>query len=156
MALSMVVLLVPVFLLVAFYRFLGNDAPPTVDTAEVYGSVERAGQFDLLRPTELPKGWRIASATYTDGILRLGVTAPDDGAMQIVQSAKPAATLLPQIVGASAAPGETVLLNGASWQRYDDGRPGERALVQSTPERTVIVVGRATTGQLQLLATSLR
>jgi hypothetical protein len=156
MALSMLVLLVPVFLLVGFYRYLGHEDPPAADTTEVYGSVQRAGQFTALRPTDLPPGWRIASATFNDGVLRLGVTAPSDGAMQLVQSAQPAATLVPSIIGPAGTPGAPVSINGTDWQRHDDGRPGERALIQSTPGRTVIIFGHATDSQLQRLASSLR
>jgi Protein of unknown function (DUF4245) len=156
MALSMIVLLVPVFLLVVFYRFLGNEAPPVVDTTEVYAAVQRADQFAPLKPEGLPSGWHITSATFTDGVLRLGVTAPDDGAMQLVESAKPTSVLVADIVGKSARPGGTVTVNGTSWQRYAEGRPGEHALVQTTEHRTVIVLGQATDAQLQRLAESLR
>ncbi|WP_327006288.1 DUF4245 domain-containing protein [Dactylosporangium sp. NBC_01737] len=156
MALSMLVLLVPVFLLVGFYRFLGHEDPPAVDTTEVYGSVQRAGQFTPLKPTDLPQGWRIASATFTGGVLRIGVTAPSDGAMQVVESAQPSATLIPSIVGTGGAAGAPVSINGTEWQRHDDGRPGERALIQSATGRTVIIFGRATDSQLQRLASSLR
>jgi hypothetical protein len=156
MALSMLVLLVPVFLLVGFYRFIGNEEPPAVDTTEVYASVKRAGQFTPLQPADLPPDWRIASAAFSDGVLRIGVTAPSDGAMQLVQSAQPAAALLPSIIGTGGTPGATVPINGTDWQRHDDGRPGERALVQSTTGRTVIIFGRATDAQLQRLASSLR
>ncbi|MET7425300.1 DUF4245 domain-containing protein [Dactylosporangium sp. NPDC005555] len=156
MALSMLVLLVPVFLLVGFYRYLGHEDPPAVDADEVYGSVQRAGQFTPLKPSELPPGWRIASAAFTDGVLRLGVTAPSDGAMQVVQSAQPAATLIPAIIGTGGTPGAPVSVNGTDWQRHDDGRPGERALTQSATGRTVVIFGRATDAQLQRLASSLR
>ncbi len=156
MALSMLVLLVPVFLLVGFYRFIGNEEPPTVDTTEVYGSVQRAGQFTPLKPTDLPPGWRIASAAFTGGVLRIGVTAPDDGAMQVVQSAQPASSLVPSIIGTGGTDGAQVTVDGTQWQRHDDGRPGERALIQSATGRTVIIFGRATDSQLQRLASALR
>ena len=156
MALSMLVLLVPVFLLVGFYRYLGHEDPPPVGTTEVYDAVQRADQFLLAKPEGLPSGWRIASATFTDGILRVGVTAPDDGAMQLVESAKPSTALISDIIGTSAKPGTTVTVNGTPWQRYAEGRPGERALVLTTEDRTIIVVGRATDPQLQRLAESLR
>ncbi|MET7395051.1 DUF4245 domain-containing protein [Dactylosporangium sp. NPDC005572] len=156
MALSMIVLLVPVFLLVVFYRFLGHEEPPAVDTTEVYGSVQRAGQFELLKPEGLPKDWRIASATYTDDVLRLGVTAPDDGAMQIVESAKPTDVLVADVVAKEAKKAGTVTVNGVQWQWYSDARPGERALVQVSGDRTVVVVGRASEEQIQQLAGSLK
>ncbi|GGM32428.1 hypothetical protein GCM10007977_037170 [Dactylosporangium sucinum] len=156
MALSMIVLLVPVFLLVVFYRFLGNEQPPTVDTTEVYGSVQRAGQFELLKPQGLPEHWHIASATFTDGVLRIGITAPDDGAMQLVESAKPTDILVADVVAKGAKPAGTVTVNGVEWQRYTDTRPGEQALVQVSGNRTIIVVGRASEAQLNQLAGSLR
>ncbi|MFG2037401.1 DUF4245 domain-containing protein [Dactylosporangium sp. NPDC048998] len=156
MALSMLVLIVPVFLIVGFYRFLGHDAPPMVDTTEVYGSVQRAGQFELLKPEGLPSGWRISSATYTDGILRLGVTAPDDGALQLVESAKPTAELVPAIIGKDARDDGAVTIAGQQWQRLSQGRPGERAIMQTGGSRTVIIVGQAKESQLEQLAGSLR
>jgi len=158
MALSMLVLLVPVFLLVGFYRFLGHEEPAVVDTTEVYGSVQRAGQFTPLRPDGLPSGWRIVSATFTGGILRIGITAPDDGALQVVQSAGPAATLLADVVGKTDQPGDVLTVAGAAWQRYTAGRPGETALVQTAQTagaRTTIVVGHATAAQFQRLVESL-
>jgi hypothetical protein len=156
MALSMLVLLVPVFLVVGLYRFLGHETPPAVDTTEAYGAVQRAGQFELLKPEGLPSGWRIASATYTDGVLRLGVTAPDDGALQIVESADPASVLLPAVIGTAAHADGEVTIGAAQWQRHSQGRPGERALSNTTGSRTVIVVGHGTDGQLRQLAGSLR
>ncbi|WP_432835100.1 DUF4245 domain-containing protein [Dactylosporangium sp. CA-092794] len=156
MALSMLVLLVPVFLIVAFYRYLGHETPPTVDPGEAYGSVQRAGQFELLKPEGLPPGWRIASATYTDGVLRLGFNAPDDGALQLAESANPASVLVPAVVGQDAHADGEVTIAGAQWQRYSQGRPGERAIVQTTGPRTVIIVGQAKEGQLQQLAESLK
>ncbi|MER7009238.1 DUF4245 domain-containing protein [Dactylosporangium sp. NPDC000555] len=156
MALSMLVLIVPVFLLVGLYRFLGNETPPMVDTTEVYGSVQRAGQFELLKPEGLPSGWRVVSATHTDGVLRLGMTAPDDGALQLVETAKPAAEVVPAIVGRDARDDGEVTIAGRQWQRLSQGRPGERAIVQTGGGRTVIVVGQAKQSQLEQLAESLR
>jgi hypothetical protein len=153
MALSMLVLIIPVFLLVGFYRYLGHETPPALDSTEVYASVERAGQFRPLKPDDLPDGWRIASATFTDGVLRLGVTAPDNGALQIVESAKPREELLSVAVNQGARAGEA-LPNG--WDRVTGARPGERAIVQTTGPRTVIIVGQAKDEQLQRLARSLR
>jgi hypothetical protein len=156
MALSMLVLIVPVFLLVGFYRFLGNETPPAVDPTEVYGSVQRAGQFQPLKPEPLPDGWRIASATYTDGALRVGLTAPDDGALQLVESAAAASTLLPAVAGRDAHADGTVTIGGVEWQRYTGGRPGEQALLQEAPGRTVIVVGHAKDTQFGQLVLSLK
>ncbi|MEU7870203.1 DUF4245 domain-containing protein [Dactylosporangium sp. NPDC049140] len=156
MALSMLVLIVPVFLIVAFYRYLGHETPPTVDTTEVYASVQRAGKFQPLRPEGLPDGWRIASATFTGGVLRIGVTAPDNGAVQLVEGADPATVLVPAIVGAHPHDDGETTIAGLQWHRYSEGRPGERAIVQESGGRTVIIVGQAKESQLAELATRLR
>jgi hypothetical protein len=153
MALSMLVLIVPVFLLVGLFRFLGHETPPSVDASEAYGSAQRAGQFQPLR-ADLPDGWRISSATFTDGVLRLGVTGPDDVAVQIVESAR--TDLGPAVIGPSPKDDGETTIQGASWHRYTQGRAGERALVQTTPPRTVIIVGQGTAGQLAELAATLR
>jgi hypothetical protein len=151
MALSMLVLIVPVFLLVGFYRFLGHETPPQVDTAEVYASVGRAGQFQPLQLRDLPSGWRISSATFTDGVLRLGVTA-DNVALQVVQSAKPRAEVLTTAVGQSAAAGGAAI---GGWDKVTGTRAGERAIVQTSGPRTVVIVGQAKDEQLQRVAESL-
>ncbi|GAA2367531.1 hypothetical protein GCM10010170_066970 [Dactylosporangium salmoneum] len=156
MALSMLVLIVPVFLVVGLYRFLGHETPPPLDTAEVYGSVQRAGQFEALKPEQLPSGWRIVSITYTDGVLRIGVTAPGDGAMQVAESAKPKAELVPAILGKDSQAAGDVTVNGSQWERWTPGRPGERAILQTTGTRTVIVFGQGKAEQLSQLAGSLK
>ncbi|WP_433214758.1 DUF4245 domain-containing protein [Dactylosporangium sp. CS-047395] len=152
----MLVLIIPVFLIVAFYRYLGHETPPTVDTTEVYGSVQRAGKFQLLKPEGLPDGWRIASATFTDEILRIGVTAPDDGAMQLVESAKPESVLLPAVVGHDPHDDGETTIAGATWHRWSQGRPGERAIIRTESGRTIIIVGQAKEPQLTQLAESLK
>jgi hypothetical protein len=152
MALSMLVLIIPVFLLVGFYRYLGHETPPSIDTTEAYGAAQRAGQFQPLQVQNLPGGWRISSATFADGMLRLGVTAPDDGALQVVESAKPRDEVLTLAVGpgaqaADAAPG--------GWQKVSNTRPGERAIAQTSGPRTVVIVGQAKDEQLRQLAGTL-
>ena len=146
-----------VILIVGLYRFLGHDTPPTVDTASVYDAARVAHAFDVVTPTGLSDGWHISSATYGDGTLRLGITSPNDGALQLVESSTPPATLLPSVLGAAAHPdGTTVDVNGTAWQRFTGLRPQERAIVLSTSGRTIVVVGKASDGDLVTLASSLR
>ena len=153
MALSMLVLIVPVFLVVGLFRFLGHETPPSIDASEAYGAAQRAGQFQPLR-AELPEHWRIASATFTDGVLRLGVTGPDDVAVQIAQTAR--TDQMSALVGTQPKDDGEVTVAGQTWHRFSRGRPGERALVQTTAPRTVVIVGQGTEKQLEELAGTLK
>ena len=153
---AMIVLLVPVFLIVGLYHILGNDTPPTVDTSSAYDAARAAKQFEVLTPQGLSGDWRISSAVYRSGTLRLGVNAPHNGALQVVETSTPAMTSVPAEVGASARPDGSAQLNGATWQRFTGGRPDEKALVLSSSNRTVIVVGKAGDDDLRALAAALR
>ena len=153
---ALVVLMVPVILIVALYRFLGNESPPTVDTSSAYGAAQAAHDFDVITPTGLSDGWHISHASYGSGTLRVGLTSPDDGALQLVESSTPPETLLRTELGATAHADGTVDVGGTPWQRYTGLRPNERAIVLSTPGRTIIVVGRADERDLVTLAGSLR
>ena len=64
MAISLLVLLVPIALLLVFYRVvLGGDEPVVVDPAPAVESAQRAGAFPVTTPTGLADGWRPISAT---------------------------------------------------------------------------------------------
>ncbi len=152
---AMVVLMVPVILIVALYRFLGNDTPPTIDTSSAYDAARAAHAFEVVTPTGLDKGWHISSATYANGTLRLGINAPSGGALQLVESSTPPATLLPAELGTAAHPDGPVDVGGTAWQRFTGLRPQERAIVLSTTGRTIIVVGKADERDLTTLAASL-
>jgi hypothetical protein len=152
---AMVVLLIPVILLVLLYKFLGNDTPPTVDTAPAYEAAQAAHSFDVVTPQRLPKGWHISAATYDEGALRLGLNAADGGTLRLVESATDPATLLPAELGGSAHPDGTVPVSGRPWQRYVGGRPGEVAIVRTDSPRTIIVVGKSDGTDLTTLAGSL-
>ncbi|MET7468572.1 DUF4245 domain-containing protein [Micromonospora sp. NPDC005686] len=160
MALSLLILLVPIALLLAFYRgFLGGDSPVTVDPAPALEQARSANAFPVGEPTGLGDDWRTVNARFrTEGdgsTLRIGYVTPEGRGAQLVESNVPAEKLLPaelpegQPQGAADLPGEL------SWQRYT-ARGNEQALVLLEPNRTVIVVGDAGEAELRKLATSLR
>ncbi|WP_165945258.1 DUF4245 domain-containing protein [Micromonospora sp. KC723] len=160
MALSLLVLLVPIALLLAFYRgFLGGEQPVVVDPGPAYESARSANAFPVSEPTGLGSGWRTVSATYraVDGgvNLRVGYLTPEGRGVQLVQSNVPPEKLLPQELTAQGQPQGPTDLGGRSWQRYT-GRGNDQALVLLEPGRTVIVVGDAREGELRQLADSLR
>jgi hypothetical protein len=153
---AMIVLMVPVILIVGLFRLLGHDTPPTIDTAPAYGAAQADHRFDVLTPVGLAKGWHISAASYESGLLRVGITSPNAGALQFVESSSPPETLVPAEVGAGARPQGNMDVNGTTWQRYAGGRAGERAIVLATRGRTVIIVGEASDTDVRTLAAALR
>jgi hypothetical protein len=159
LALSLLVLLIPVALLVGIYRVVqGGDRPVLVDAAPVIEQARVAGDFPVTAPTGLAGGWRTLTARYEagdgDAVLRIGYLTPSGAGVQLVESDRPADVLLSAELTESARPLGTRSVAGRDWQRYT-ARPGERALVLLAPERTLLVVGAAGEDELADLAASL-
>ncbi|MEU9741703.1 DUF4245 family protein [Micromonospora chersina] len=160
MALSLLVLLVPIALLIAFYRgFLGGETPVTVDPAPAIEQARAANAFPVAQPRDLGSDWRTVSARYQTepggGTLRIGYLTPEGRGAQLVESNVPAEKLLPAELSGGQPQGPAELPGGVSWQRYT-ARGNEQALVLLEPNRTVIVVGDARESELRELATALR
>jgi hypothetical protein len=159
LALSLVVLLVPIALLVGVYRVLyEGDRPVLVDAAPVVEQARTAGHFPVAAPAGLAEGWRTVTARYAgddgDAVLRIGYLTPSGAGIQLVESDRPAEALLSGELTAAARPLGTRAVDGRDWQRYA-GRPGERALVLLEPERTLLVVGAGADDELAALAAAL-
>ncbi len=158
LALSLVVLLVPVFLIVGVYRLLGHEEVPVVDTGPAYQAAQAADAFPVASPSPLPEGWRALSSDFHTGdqgpTLRVGLRAPGGGAVQLIESAHPAEALLPAELGEGARAQGVVDVDGRPWQRYA-GERGLRALVLLEQHRTLILVGTAQDKELRGLAGSL-
>ncbi|MEU4378954.1 DUF4245 domain-containing protein [Micromonospora echinofusca] len=160
MAISLLVLLVPIALLIAFYRgFLGGEQPTTVDPAPAIESARAANAFPVSEPAELDDGWHTVSANFQTAeggsSLRLGYLTPEGRGAQLVQSSVPPERLLPTELTAEGQPQGQTDLGGRTWQRYT-ARGNEQALVLLEPNRTVIVVGDARDNELRHLATAIR
>lgn len=160
MALSLVVLLVPIALLLGFYRLvLDGDQPITVDPSPAIAQARSSGLFPVAEPTGLGDDWHVSTATFrrVDGgaTLRLGYVGPDEAPVQLVQSSVPLAKLITAELGSGAGPQGTVRAGERTWQRYD-ARPGEAALVLLDKGRTIVIVGASPESTLQRLAASLR
>ncbi|WP_319463804.1 DUF4245 domain-containing protein [Micromonospora sp. RTP1Z1] len=159
MALSLLVLLVPIALLLAFYRgFLGGDEPTAVDPTPAVEQARAANAFPVSTPAGLTADWRTVSARYQTepggATLRIGYLTPEGRGAQLVQSNVPAEKLLPAELSGGQPQG-TADLPAGSWQRYT-ARGNEQALVLLEPTRTVIVVGDAGDTELRQLANALR
>lgn len=86
MALSLIVLLIPVVLVIVGYRTLyQGDSVVTVDPTETIASAGRAGITDL-PPATAPDGWSIISATFRDGVLRIGYVDQRQKGVQLTQT----------------------------------------------------------------------
>ncbi|MEU7849666.1 DUF4245 domain-containing protein [Micromonospora parva] len=160
MAISLLVLLVPIALLLAFYRgFLGGDQATTVDPAPAIEQARSANVFPVSQPQGLGSDWKTVSARYqtveNGANLRLGYLTPEGRGVQLLQSSVPADRLLPAELTSQGQPQGPTELAGRTWQLYT-ARGNQQALVLLEPTRTVIVVGDARDNELRELAGSLR
>ena len=160
MALSLGILLVPIALLLIFYRVvLGGDAPVTVDPTDAIDEARSARAFPVLVPGDLGDDWHVSSASFRraeqGATLRIGYVAPDDESLLLVQSDVPPQTLLPAELGDKAEPVGSFRAGNGVWRQYR-ARPGESALVLAGADRTVVVVGTADAEHLEKLAAGLR
>ncbi|GII21135.1 hypothetical protein Pme01_07320 [Planosporangium mesophilum] len=158
MALSLLVLLVPIVVLLGMYRFLGGESPTVVDPSTAYADARAARAFPVAEPA-VPAGWQPVSSAFRRGdagsVLRVGFRSPSGGTAQLVESNVSAGALLTAELGAGARDEGPAGLVGQEWRRYT-ATQGDRAYVLSQQDRTVIVMGRAADAELTQLATSLR
>ncbi|TDC31597.1 DUF4245 domain-containing protein [Micromonospora sp. 15K316] len=160
MAISLLVLLIPIALLLAFYRgFLGGDQPTPVDPTPAVEQAQAAKSFPVSQPAGLGEEWRTVNARYQTveggSTLRIGYVTPEGKGAQLLQSSVPAERIIPTELTDRAQPQGQTELAGRNWQRYT-ARANEQALVLLEPGRTVIVVGDARENELRELAGSLR
>ncbi|MEO3922862.1 DUF4245 domain-containing protein [Micromonosporaceae bacterium B7E4] len=160
MVISLLVLLVPIALVIGFGRVVLNaDQPVVVDPTPAFQEARAANAFPVGEPTGLADGWRTVLAEFRreagGATLRIGYIGPDGGGVQLVQSSLPADGLLRAELTREGRPQGTVEVAGRNWQRYT-ARPDESALVLLEPGRTVLVVGRASEGELRQIVASLR
>jgi hypothetical protein len=159
MALSLAVLLIPIALLLVFYRVvLGGDSPVTVDPGPVLQEARTAALFPVAVPGDLGKNWQVSNAVFrretAGATLRLGYAGPGDDPIQLVESNVAPEKLLPAELGSAARPSDAFRSGGRAWRLYI-ARPGEHALVLTEPNRTIIVVGETDTKNLETLAAAL-
>ncbi|MEV6298180.1 DUF4245 domain-containing protein [Actinoplanes sp. NPDC051861] len=157
MVMSLLVLIVPIALLMTFYRVvLDGDEPISVDAAPAIQQASK--EFPVAQPAGLGDDWHIASATFrreTGGAtLRIGYVDRDDDPVLLVQSTVEAATLVPAEVGKEGKRSGTFRDDVRTWMVYD-GRPGEIALISTEQKRTIIILGRTDQENLEQLAAAL-
>ena len=153
------VLLVPIALLLIFYRVvLSGDAPVSIDPSATIQEAQQAAVFTVAAPTGLSGDWHASSATFrreaAGATLRIGYVDPGKDPVQLVESSVPPDTLLPGELGSGGKALGNYRTPAGVWRVYD-GRPGETALVLAEPARTIVVVGKADLTDLQTLAAAL-
>jgi hypothetical protein len=158
MIISLVVLLVPIALILTFYRVvLEGDRPLAKDPTS---AIELAGrEFPVAQAAGLGEDWHITSANFQrqDGgaTLRIGYVDPDDRPLLMIQSNVDAATLVPAEVGEQGERTGVYRAGNRTWLQYS-GRPGETALIATEQQRTIVIIGKsAGTGNVEKLAASL-
>ena len=158
MALSMVVLLIPLALVVLLFRARGGEDAVVIDPAPTIAQAQQSGTFTVAVPTDLAEGWRTVSATFVEGAdgatLRLGYLTPGGGAIQLIESSEAVDPLLIRELGDNVRPVATVDAGAVSWI-HTRPRGSERAIVRKDAGRTMIVIGAAPLTDLQDLAESL-
>jgi hypothetical protein len=159
MAMSLGILLLPIALLLIFYRVvLDGDKPVSVDTEPTLQQARAAAAFEVVVPRDLGDDWHPVSATFARGAdgatLRIGYVDPDRDPIQLIESSAPTAALIPVELGSEPKATSTFRDGARTWQRYD-ARPGEEALVLLEKDRTVIVVGTTDAENLEDFAASL-
>jgi hypothetical protein len=159
MALSLGILLVPIVLVLLFYRVvLDGDKPISVDAEPAIQQARSVAAFPVAVPQGLGDDWHTVSATFKrdaqGATLRLGYVDPDSDPIQLVESSTPTATLIPAELGSAPKAVSTYVDGARTWQRYD-ARKGENALVLLEKGRTIIVLGKAESENLEIFAKSL-
>jgi hypothetical protein len=159
MAMSLGILLVPIALLLLFYRLvLDGDKPVAVDAEPTIQQARAAAAFEVVTPQGLGDDWHTVSATFkrdaAGATLRLGYVDPEKDPVQLIESSIPTATLLPAELGADPEAVGTFRDGARTWQRYD-ARKGENALLLLEKGRTIIVVGTTESKSLESFASSL-
>jgi hypothetical protein len=144
MTIAILVLIIPIFIALAVYRWMGGESPTIVDASIGFADARAGGQFTVLEPTGAASGWRPVSYQYSSGTLRVGYLTPSGKPMQLLETNRPF-----DVVRAEEFPGGlTAAAPGdGDWQIYRAA--GESALVLDDGKRVVIVRGPGDIGELR-------
>jgi hypothetical protein len=160
MALSMAVLLIPVFLFLVGYRvFFAGDAPIPVDAAQIYATAQHDAHFQVLVPRDAPPGWTPIAAKFDPpvgaAVLRVSYVTPAKSGLQLIESDRPVDSLLPDELGTDAQPGNLTDIAGRQWREYPVIKGGGRALVLAADGYTTVITGTATDNDMRTFAAML-
>jgi hypothetical protein len=162
---SLVVIIVPLLLITAFFtRSLGDHPVTEVDWRPVATLARSQSPYPVLAPVNLPEGWRAVQATwvrtgepYLNGdasprnLWKLGFLTSDDVFVGLTEGDLKPDDLIRTETREGTADGQSVV-GDQTWERRisPDGRT--RSLVESTPQVTTIVSADLPYGALETYA----
>jgi Protein of unknown function (DUF4245) len=151
MVLSLAVLLAPILLLVLAGRFLyGDSTTATVDPQLALQGAARAS-MQPIPPSTAPADWKIVSARFKNGVLRIGYIDRSDHGVQLVQSQS--ADMVSTELGRDARRLGEVSAAGQTWSQWA-GRDGITALTRTEGPTTILLIGSVGVDELTRLATT--
>jgi len=158
MVLSIALIMAIVGVVLLFQHRSGRGVP-TIDPSSAYAGARNAASYPVLVP-RLPATWRPTSARTQrseDGhlTLRVGFLTPRAQYAGLVESDRPAASLLGQELSPGVRPAGQLTIDGRQWQRLPAPRAGDRAIARTQDGVTYLVTGSAGLAELQTLAGSL-
>jgi hypothetical protein len=161
MVMTLIVVGIPIaFLLIILPHSAQNPVHAIDDTIQLE-QASAVAPFTVVSPHGLPSGWTVTSASYgaaTSGRpavdWHIGLVTPHTTYADLEQTNGGASAAL-SAQAADATRDGTTTIDGVVWQRYDGTTT--HALVHSGGRNaTVVVAGKATMADLEVLAESLR
>lgn len=164
---AMVVVLVPVFLIVAWFTRIPEPQPNVVDARPVVAAAREAG-YPVLAPAELPDGWVATRARWTPrgqaglnrepvpgNTIALGFLSPERQYFAIDQRDALPELLVRDVTRDGRADGES-RVGDVTWTRYVSQDRRTRALVRLDADHATIVSGDVRDDQLEAFTATLR
>lgn len=168
MAISMLVLLVPIALIA--WWFTSDPVPKVeaVDVAPVLAAAEQESPYPILRAVNLPADWvpvRVAWAIDGDAWIdskpavgnswQLGYMAPNGVYVAVQQRDRGVEGFLKQVTRDGVRDGDDAVLQGRSWERWTSKDDRTRSLVWREGDMVAVVTGDTGFEQLEAFAGSL-
>ncbi|MEO8107838.1 MAG: DUF4245 domain-containing protein [Actinomycetes bacterium] len=154
-----------IFFVVAIQRpEVQGPIRPGVDVEQVFTDVRLGDTFPVLEPTALPDGWVPTSAWFDTaavsgevggGVLHVGYVTPDGSYAEVRQTDGDSKAAVDDWVD-GAVPAAEVEVGGRMWSLVASAETGKQGLVTTERGVTVVVTGKASQGELEDLAASLR
>lgn len=136
----------------------GGATVRVIDFHAPLQAAQSAAPYKLVSPEGLAQRWRPTSADSTrpvQGGFHIGFVTPSDHYAAVEQGAGAPQRVVDAALGVGSVAGESATIEGAKWE-LRTARDGQRALVRTSGDATVVVVGTAPLEELQQLASALR
>jgi hypothetical protein len=143
------------------YMFIPHDEKKdplkAVDYRVELITAQRAAPYPVLAPQGLPAGWKPTSVSYarSDGnAWHLGFLDPDRSYVAVEQSDAPRGKFIPKVTQRAENTGETQVVNGEPWQRWE-GEKYDALVREEKGGATTVVTGTAPLARLVQMAEAL-